>query len=665
MNTIRDVLIKHQSLFIRSAFLVTQSDSWIDGHIPLYFAELNGIASNTLSVGHCAFNADTHITLSQSQHVLGMEFDFIVLDFRCGFDANHFCRVLGTLVGGGIALIIPPRQHDALASQWLNRIFSDLTHWPMSGKDIEELKSSQNNLSFKQQNEAIRKIIKVATGHRNRPLVLTADRGRGKSSALGIACAHLLSTRSQCSIVVTAPSFRQVSTLFRHALSELPDAQTLHPHQLTYSTNSLRFVPPAEVTPGMDCDLLFVDEAGAIPVPMLKHWARAFSRMVFSTTVHGYEGSGRGFTLKFLPWLASLRETVLHLHLDQPIRWAANDKIEHWLNHHFVLDSEIEPITYHSGTHLRYRVLDKADLIDNPALLRQCIGLLVQAHYQTTPNDVYQLIENSEQNMVIAELNDQVVATCLVNQEGRLDTGKVTNIVSGKSRPKGQLATSILMTNLGCLEAGYWSSQRIMRIAVHPHLQRQGIATELCQYVEANLPLDFVSVSFGADVELLSFWLSLDFFPVRFGLTRDAASGTHSILMVKPCHQRSREVLTSLRDIYSEQLLENMKQLNTPIDIPLLRLLLSNVCTSPQAGAVASARESVLNIFSQGGGSFDFVRPLLQPWLLSTGRVSLCSALLLRAVFCHYDTQSLCFEFSLTGKKQLEKALRQDVMSVI
>ncbi|MCG6282997.1 tRNA(Met) cytidine acetyltransferase, partial [Vibrio diabolicus] len=122
--------------------------------------------------------------------------------------------------------------------------------------------------AFAQQAEAIAQVVRVVEGHRKRPLVLTADRGRGKSSALGIAAAQLMQSRS-LNIIVTAPTLANVAPLFQHAARCLPLAQASK-GALHYQASQLRFMAPDEIILHQpECDVLLVDEAAALPLPML------------------------------------------------------------------------------------------------------------------------------------------------------------------------------------------------------------------------------------------------------------------------------------------------------------------------------------------------------------------------------------------------------------
>ncbi|BBI53235.1 hypothetical protein HORIV_56560 [Vreelandella olivaria] len=68
-----------------------------------------------------------------------------------------------------------------------------------------------------------------------------------------------------------------------------------------------------------------VDEAAAIPAALLGQWLTAFPRIAFATTVHGYEGSGRGFALRFRATLDRLTPQWKALTLNAPIRWRSGD----------------------------------------------------------------------------------------------------------------------------------------------------------------------------------------------------------------------------------------------------------------------------------------------------------------------------------------------------
>ena len=151
--------------------------------------------------------------------------------------------------------------------------------------------------------------------------MLTADRGRGKTAALGIAAANLLADKVDY-IVVTAPLFSSVETLFSHARSLLAGAEQ-HGHTLLWQGRRIQYLPPDELlrsTPA--ARLLLVDEAAAIPAPLLSAMLDHYHRVVFTTTVHGYEGTGRGFAIRFQRELDRRRPNWQLQTLLQPVRWA-------------------------------------------------------------------------------------------------------------------------------------------------------------------------------------------------------------------------------------------------------------------------------------------------------------------------------------------------------
>ncbi len=111
--------------------------------------------------------------------------------------------------------------------------------------------------------------------------MIIAPRGRGKSALAG-----MLARQTQ-SALVTAPAKAATEVLAQFAAEQFsfmaPDACWLRPQEAS--------APLAE--------WLIVDEAAAIPAPLLQQLSGYFPRVLLTTTVQGYEGTGRGFLLKF------------------------------------------------------------------------------------------------------------------------------------------------------------------------------------------------------------------------------------------------------------------------------------------------------------------------------------------------------------------------------
>lgn len=164
-------------------------------------------------------------------------------------------------------------------------------------------------------------------------------------------------------------------------------------------------------------------------------------RCVFSTTIHGYEGCGRGFTLKFQQWLKQQRAGTAFYHLEQPIRWSKDDPLENWLFDTFLLNAELTPTETVLSSDVKLSKIDKTQLISNPELLRTCFALLVNAHYQTSPNDLMLLLEDEAIQLFAAFNHGDCLGCMLTVCEGELEPTLIESIQQGNRRPKAPSAS--------------------------------------------------------------------------------------------------------------------------------------------------------------------------------------------------------------------------------
>lgn len=612
-------------------------------------------------LGGTPLSGTTYVPYKKGQQLLGQECELLICDFSEGWDANSFSAALGTVVGGGVVVVFGiPANSNNPADVWICRALDELIHLSEQSSPLLPDDSGQNTgIDFSEQQQAIANIVRVVEGHRKRPFILTADRGRGKSSALGMAAAKLMNSRN-IDIVVTAPTLSAVAPVFQYAKQALSDV-VVKRGLMTTDNSSLRFIAPDDLLlTRPSCDLLLVDEAAALPLPMLQKVVDHYHRVVFSSTIHGYEGSGRGFTLKFHQWLKSVRPGMHSQFISQPIRWSQGDSLEAWHRRSFLLDFGFEPI--HQPIDLAgisYRTVGKDELVSNPELTHNIFCLLVNAHYQTSPNDLFHLLGDDAMNVMIATYYGDVIACILSVKEGELDKTTIDDIQSGVRRPKGHLAPVTIANQLGFSVAAKQSSVRIMRIAVHPDLQHRGIGTELVRCFMQQQACDYVSTSFGATLALVKFWQRCGFQAIKMGSQRDQSSGCYSLLMVNG--NKLNWISEAVEQFRCHFIYELVDSLNL-IEVDLVKVLLT-------INAPVSVPPTIRLIrnYAQGGANYESVAVWLHALLLSLpGDVfQTVSDLMIDKVLLRYSWRACAEKYTLTGRKQIEIQLRQELSKLV
>ncbi len=494
---------------------------------------------------------------------LGGEYRLLVFNAHQGLHPDAFAAAVGTLCGGGdFALLLPrlpdwatypdpdrarlaayphtPEQMGCAFLKRLRRCWNDhpavRVVTPETPLALRLAPASSQPLALSdEQTAALAAVERVARGHARRPLVLTADRGRGKSTVLGIAAARLL-LGGWSRVTVVAPHRAAAETLLRHALAEAgvsgPFADALD-----IGGGQLMFRLPADCLELESPGLVLVDEAAAIPVAVLAGLLLHSNRLVFASTVHGYEGSGRGFELRFRDLLTRRMPRWRALRLIAPVRWSVDDPLEDLVNRSLLLDVQLPELDQRAqGTTPVIIKIDRADLSNGEPLLRALFGLLVNAHYQTRPSDLRALLDCPDRHLWLALADDAVVGVLLTVVEGGFDTDMAHEIMQARRRPRGHLLPQSLAVHADLEDILQRRVLRVQRIAVHPALRRRGLGTHLvaqCAGWAEDQGFDVLGCAFAADRALLGFWRALDFVSVHMGARIDPASAAHSLFMLR------------------------------------------------------------------------------------------------------------------------------------
>ncbi|HVI02046.1 MAG TPA: GNAT family N-acetyltransferase [Enhygromyxa sp.] len=488
--------------------------------------------------------AHVHVRPHELAARLGQAFDVVVLDAHARLDADALGQAHGLVFGGGalvlrlgLDLVRDPRMavhpysvadvgllFEAHVERVLSRHASPI---PDALSPVD-----RQTTGTREQAELVDQLIHAWTGATPSRTAILADRGRGKSSALGLALRGLAEQTKRESII-TAGSEAAVAEVLR------------------FAGDASRFVPLLDVRsePAQPGAVIVVDEAAQLPVPLLQRLvlAHPLAHLAFATTAHGYEGTGRGFSLRFSKWLEQ-RGPLARLRLHEPIRWSVGDPLERAVFEALLLDAEpAELATDLDPSAATLEILDRKQLAHDLPRLRELFGLLVHAHYRTTPGDLQRLLDAPNLQIHAALLHGHVVGACVIAQEGELPPALIEAARSGRTRLRAHALADVLVAHLGRAEAGALRMRRSVRLAVHPALRRHGLATRLIEHTHAHHEVDLFGTLFGATPELLELRRRLGYQLVRVSASRGARTGEPSVMMIKPVSASAHRLVAELR----------------------------------------------------------------------------------------------------------------------
>lgn len=546
----------------RRALLLSGAADWCRqaAQIALIAAQLE---EGSIWMGHDASPGKLVVAPGKARKLLGHEYSAVVYDCHCGLDPDAVGIAAGVIAAGGLLILLTPLFDewpafndpeymrilpagygpDAIRGRFLRRVVrilrenASLYHLIVQGrplfKPVDDIPQSVAHYDSRDlgadQALAVEAICRMVSATQPYPLVIIADRGRGKSAALGIAAAKL-SQEQGVQIIVTALRRDAVNTVYKHA---------------GIARNEIRFVAPDElIASDFKPDLLLVDEAAAIPAQMLEKLLERYPQIVFTSTTHGYEGTGRGFATRFISMLDKRYPAWKLQRLEVPIRWAKGDPVERLVFKMLLMDAEPAAdagIIDTTPEKCTISPLDRDRLVIDEEQLSEQFGLLIAAHYRTRPYDLLNLLDGPNVSGLQMMHEGHVVATALFTAEGAISPSVAEQIYQGIRRPRGHLLPQSLAAHAGCPAAAEMKYRRIMRIAVHPALHRRGMGKVLLHAAEIDASesgIDIIGASFSATPELLRFWLSHEYRVVRIGLSREHSSGMHSLMLLKGISDR-------------------------------------------------------------------------------------------------------------------------------
>ncbi|MEM3745241.1 MAG: GNAT family N-acetyltransferase, partial [Candidatus Bathyarchaeia archaeon] len=630
-----------------------------------------------------------HYSYEESHRVLGTTNDMLIMDMSVGARPNDIGRLVETVKGGGLVVLYnldlkvdkpwetsihrnllyslhPQRSLNKRFEEFFVRKLLEaqgiwvLDNWKiLKGELLNPPKTIREQPKLPEKSKFLGKLYELALTEdqvralqiieetigrerqRRSALLITSNRGRGKSALLGLSAAMLIYLGVR-KILVTAPNSEESQIVFgmiEKGLETLGMNFTRETREgmprIKCKRGSVEFNLPQKALKE-SANILMVDEAAGIPVPLLFTFAEKFPKVIFASTVHGYEGAGRGFSLRFLRALQQDKGITLQkIELKEPIRYAPNDPVEKWLYEALLLDAEPADLDETIVKEIkpeecRYERVDLDQWFRfDEKRLREFIGIYVLAHYRNRPDDLLILGDapHHSARAVIAK-SGEIIAALHIAEEGKMRRELIDLVISGNPPPGNLIPSCIIKYYPLYSEFARLKGIRIVRIAVHPELIGRGIGSlaikNLCNEA-IDEGFDWVGASFGADKVLLNFWLKNGFIPVHISPMRNIVSGEYSVAVIRPLSDKAESLAKEIYMEFKIRLLNSLQDTYFSLE-PEVAVQLLNVNKWDHLEKPNLTRSQIDRLLSYVKGSLtyegacDAIRQILASHFMSSGK---------------------------------------------
>ncbi|CCJ29220.1 unnamed protein product, partial [Pneumocystis jirovecii] len=383
-------------------------------------------------------------------------------------------------------------------------------------------------------------------------VTLTAARGRGKSAALGLAISAAVAY-GYSNIFITSPSPENLKTLFEFIFKGFDSLkyeehldydiiQSINPsfnksivrvNIFRNHRQTIQYIHPSDAHVLGQAELLVIDEAAAIPLPLVRKLLGPYLTFMAST-INGYEGTGRSLSLKLIQQLREQSRGFVNkgsklensqdninksekfnkseinniggrklreITLEEPIRYSSGDPIEKWLNKLLCLDINI-PVnqfstqSYPHPSHCELYYVNRDTLFSyhpvSETFLQTMMSLYVASHYKNSPNDL-QLMSDAPAHQLFVLLppikeDDQRLPEplCVIQiaLEGEISRESVINNLRRGQRIAGDLIPWVISEQYQDDKFASLSGARIVRIATNPEYIKMGYGSRALQLLE-------------------------------------------------------------------------------------------------------------------------------------------------------------------------------------